>query len=166
MSILKRGALASTPPLLGWKKERVKMDLKMRPMSEAPFGKKIIIVRNDGITGCYVKGQGVLTGDDWVGFYEISDLLRAAEILAAITPEGFQYDSHEDSTKWPSYLHCQRVVNFRRIAPPVEYEYVASDKPRMQMLGDYELLSDGKFHLADLHPPTEGIYFRRVEVKR
>ena len=97
-----------------------------------------------------------------IGFYEISNLLRAAQILDEITPDGYEYSDLDSAAL--NEISASRRVYFRRIAPPVEYEFKTSGKLRMPQRGDYELLSDGTFHLADLSARAPGVYFRRAEV--
>lgn len=102
-----------------------------------------------------------------IGFYCIADLLRAAEIVAAITPEGYEYESVAGVDHDLNSQYCWRRVNFRRIAPPVEYEYVTDGKVRKAKLGDYIALRQGMVEVGYLRgdePPQ--LCFRRVEVKR
>lgn len=143
------------------------MILKPRPMAEAPLGEKVIIVRSDGVTGCYVKGQGVLTGGDWVGFYTIADLLRAAEIVEKFTPEGYTYSDlngvqHHGNS-------CSRTIFFRKLAPPVRYEFVTDEEKRWPIAGDWIDTPGGWFEIKP-YDQSESRYssqrcFRRVEVK-
>jgi len=111
------------------------MNLKMRQMSEAPVGEKVI---------------------------------RADDILAEITPEGYEY-----SDLGSVYYHgnaASRLIYFRRIAPLVEYEYVTDGKIKpCDFYSDEYIFHDGKFALfrdcggGAYHPQ---LHFRRVEVKR
>ena len=149
------------------------MDLKMRPMSDAPLKERVLVIRasgehatislpNDRLRVDWAQAPGVL------GFYTFSDLLRAAAIPAAITPEGYEYASHEHGggtdTDQIRYVH----VRFRRIAPPVEYEYIAEAEPRIARSGDW--VREGwqwKLVKADEHPyGGPQLCYRRVEVKR
>jgi len=155
------------------------MNLKLRPIEEAPAGRPLLAIwRSPSGAGEVREVEYALVSkycgaNHAVGFYLIDELIEAAKILDAITPAGYEYDSHEDSTKWPSGLHCQRVVNFRRVVPPVEYEYVTDGKIRKPEANDWVLDDEGdgvmvwkevRRCVTGLLPPQ--LCYRRIEVKK
>ena len=95
----------------------------------------------------------------------------AAEMnLAAITPEGYEYASHEYGggidTGQIRHVH----VRFRKLAPPVRYEYVTDQEYRFAKVGDFLLQGDGDWvevdeSLARVCADAPRLCYRRVEVK-
>lgn len=156
------------------------MQLKLRPMSEAPLGVPLIVSRNHGNPELRTLSNSYALGPEYSGFWILSDLLRAAEILAGITPEGWELTGDliktfrgDTSDKWTSGVHCEQyaiLAAVRRIAPPVEYEYVTDQKYRFAKVGDFLLQGDGEWvevdeSLARVCADAPRLCFRRVEVK-
>lgn len=144
------------------------MNLKPRPMSEAPSPKWLIVLMADGShKHIFSHNETFKTRPDIVGFYDVDDLLRAAEILAAITPEGYEYEAAGDVEPDTEAKHIWRRVTFRRIAPPVEYEYVTDGKERKPRPGDWIPMHGGfsEVRAGDINFEPQ-LCYRRVEVKR
>ncbi len=145
------------------------MNLKMRPMSEAPLNTPILLVYTDG-SHRHTTLHGPVIPAQWglvKGFYTFSDLLRAAEIVAAIMPEGYEYEAAGDVEPDTQAKHVWRRVSFRRIAPPVEYEYVTDGKERKPRPGDWIPMHGGfsEVRAGDINFESQ-LCYRRVEVKR
>lgn len=146
------------------------MDLKMRPMSEAPLNESLLIALGSGGYGCaHFENRGVHINGA-LGFWALSDLLRAAEILAAITPEGYEYHESDSIGVSVNLESACRSVYFRKLPPPVRYEFVAEEKRRLCVIGDWVWL-DGKWtEICSENWPAYGgtceyLCARRVEVK-
>lgn len=128
------------------------MDLKMRPMAEAPEAEQLIVARRrgNGIEYRFIVLKNEFVGDA-LGFWTLPDLLRASDTLRKITPEGFEYtgeirkpkdgefvifEGHVVEVGYPGAFGCEYPI-LRRIQPPLEYKYVTESKPRNPRTGDW-----------------------------
>jgi hypothetical protein len=148
-------------------------------MAEAPLNEPLLVTY---YTGAYPERRVITTEEGrqgWLSaarFYTISDLIRAAEIVAAITPEGCELlpelitgVGNPDHCIWlDPALHVR--VKVRKLAPPVRYEYVAEEHERTAKVGDWvwlpgldwcEVLPE---NVANLNGTVQ-LCARRVEVK-
>jgi len=130
------------------------MNLKPRPMSEAPLNDEILLVRDDGTYAAICTGDYPRFPPHWIGFYLIADLLRAAEIVDKITPEGYEY-----------YVE-DKTIRFRKLPPLVRYRWEAEEGVRKIQIGDWWW---DQYHqnwkLAESDKNGVGLCARRVEVK-
>ena len=141
--------------------------LKPRPMAEAPLGEPLIAVNDrGGYESIYLIDK---PGDEhgYTHFYTIADLLNCAEILAAITPEGYEYIGPGSMQFGADGREVARTVYFRKLAPPVRYKFEGDGLLRMAKPGDFVIGLQGE--LIEL---IEGdityapqLCFRRVEVQ-
>jgi len=139
------------------------MNLKFRPMSEAPVGEDILLQYSDGTFAVHALGEGRMTSA--IGFYEISNLLRAAQILDEITPDGYEYSDLDSAALYE--ISASRRVYFRRIPPPVEYEYVTDGVKRTPRVGDWLPQLDQWIEVKAISASALAeLCYRRVEVKR
>lgn len=144
------------------------MHLNQRPMSEAPLNEPILIRYLKGLSGWTAtsyRSRGFENDPELKGFYLISDLLRAAEIVAAITPEGCVYVKHGCSGPLPSG-RLSREVFFEKLPPPVRYDFVAEEKPRIAVKGDWIWIAN-EWQIVDDPERLLATHLcaRRVEVK-
>ena len=148
------------------------MNWKLRPMAEAPLNEQVLVIDKDGMTQLCVFPHAPL-GSQWEptkGFITVADLLRAATFLAAITPDGYEYDRGCGLTEPLSSGKVARQITFRKIAPPVRYEWIAEGERRDCRIGDW-VWADGKWTeiRSDNWPaygsPGKWLCARRVEVK-
>jgi len=143
----------------------------LRRMSEAPMGVPILVFWNhprDHEHDLFTLKEPY-DNTAAKGFLPIADVLAAVKSMQDITPEGFVYDSHESSTKWPSGIHCQRVVNFRKIPEPVEVRYECGADEKKPEVGDWLHSSiTGEWYCVGANdtPQPHQLCARRVEVKR
>ncbi len=151
------------------------INLKMRPMSEAPLNKQLLVILVSGEFALIsLSSERVKTG--WAqtpgvqNFYEVSELIRAAEIVAAITPEGYEYEAYDHYDRATDGAWICRTVWFWRLAPPVEYEYVTDGELKACDSRNEEFIFDkGRFRRFIECGPGEypkQLHYRRVEVKR
>lgn len=140
------------------------MQLTPRPMAEAPDDELIVIAYINGkySCACFRHGEERRGGQGHaIGFVTIGDLLRAAEIVEKITPEGMIYDSHEDAT-----IYSQVLVRFRKLPPPVRYEWATDGVERKPIAGQDYIKGIPSMRIASIHDEeTPRLCFRRVEVK-
>ncbi len=151
----------------------------MRPMSEAPLNEPILLIYTDG-SHRHTTLHGPVIFAQWglvKGFYTFPDLLRAAEIVAAIAPEGMAYFEHDTERVSQDRSVASRMIYFRRIDPPVEYRYEAEDSKRVPTNDDYVWSGlrwiDYETWLRECVRPCKldqdtatALCARRVEVKR
>lgn len=150
------------------------MNLKMRPMSEAPLNVPLLLADPNRPSGwTYGEFSARDSMHKFNGFFVLSDLLRAAEILAAITPEGCELlpelihapDDPKACISLHPDLHVR--VKIRKLAPPVEYRYECEAEPREARIGDW-IRSDDKWvevkKFGFLREPR--LCYTRREVKR
>lgn len=167
------------------------MNLKMRPMSEAPAD-EWLLTRRSNTSGDVVYDTANYRSTevfrdrpelgDGVVFCRISDLLRAAETLDKITPEGFEYTGEVRQPREGDYIAndrralCVKYPNtysfaypiLRRIQPPVEYRYETDGQLRQPQADEYCWSEvDKRFYLP--HPASNAavprLCYTRREVK-
>lgn len=149
------------------------MQLKPRPMAEAPLNELLLLqdqTRPKGWSmGEFTRKESI---GHFAGFYRIADLLRAAEIVAEITPEGYKYDESDPVGISVNLQSACRSVYFRKLPPPVRYEFVAEERERQPRAGDWvwDIDDDNRPVWKEVHSCVAGMLppqlcARRVEVK-
>ena len=159
------------------------MNLKLRPMAEAPLNDEILLVRDDGTYAAICIGDYPRFPPQWIGFYLIADLLEAARIVDGLTPEGYLLTGSTYGKK-PDYddegcggnvrtFFVRAVIE--KLSPPVRYEFVTDGVERKPLVNEWVLDDeDGekvwKQLPANIHSCVAGLLepqlcYRRVEVK-
>ena len=146
------------------------MALKPRPMAEAPAGVPILVLHANGdYDAVTLHLDATKRAPSNASFITIADLLRAAEIVEKITPEGFVYCGHEKPIRRENTTTV--LVAFRKLPQPVRYEYVTDGKVREPLPDDY-IYSVGEWRQYKLlqeqfSKSYDGpqLCYRRVEVK-
>jgi hypothetical protein len=147
------------------------MNLKLRPISEAPLKENILVKKRTTDTWVTLSMVHESSRWEWQGYYEgfilVSDLLRAAEILAEITPEGMAYFEHDTERVSQDRSVASRMIYFRRLAPPVKYEWIAEQTVREIKPGDWWWCDHRRnWQLAESDKNGIGLCARRVEAKK
>jgi len=158
------------------------MILNMRPMSEAPEGVPILAGFDDDSWQVFTL-RNPHRGDA-IGFYLLSDVLAAVELLRRMTPEGFAFTGEFRMAQPGELFYSQRdiaralhplpsvpVPILRKLPEPVKYRMEAEMKRRAPDVGDW-VWSDGEW--VEMCPGNWPAYAgssaylcaRRVEVER